>query len=145
MKKSLEAEKLAAATTTDPRWLSVVERDKKSDGDFYYSVKTTGVYCRPSCGARLARPENVQFHKTTDDAEKAGFRPCKRCRPSGLSLTEKNSAKIAKACRMIEAAEESIPLDTLSKAGGMSPYHFHRTFKGRHWAHARGLRGGAQV
>ena len=129
MKKSLEAEKLAAATTTDPRWLSVVERDKRSDGDFYYSVKTTGVYCRPSCGARLARPENVQFHKTTDDAEKAGFRPCKRCRPSGLSLTEKNSAKIAKACRMIEASEDPISLEKLSKAAGMSPYHFHRTFK----------------
>jgi AraC family transcriptional regulator of adaptative response/methylated-DNA-[protein]-cysteine methyltransferase len=129
MKRSLEIEKQAAATTADPRWTSVVARDKKSDGDFYYSVKTTGVYCRPSCGARLARPENVQFHKTTDDAEKAGFRPCKRCMPSGLSLTEKNSAKIAKACRMIEASEDPIPLERLSKAAGMSPYHFHRTFK----------------
>jgi AraC family transcriptional regulator of adaptative response/methylated-DNA-[protein]-cysteine methyltransferase len=129
VKKSPEIEKKAAATMLDPRWASVAARDKRTDGDFYYSVKTTGVYCRPSCGARLARPENVRFHKTTEDAEKAGFRPCKRCRPSGLSLDEKNSVKIAKACRMIEASEEPIPLDKLSKAAGMSPYHFHRTFK----------------
>ncbi len=129
MKRSLEMEKQAAATTSDPRWASIVARDKNSDGDFYYSVKTTGVYCRPSCGGRLAHPENVQFHKTTDDAEKAGFRACKRCRPTGLSLTAKNSAKIAKACRMIETSEESIPLEKLAKAAEMSPYHFHRTFK----------------
>src|ERR1700727_4014092 len=100
MSKATAAQELAKATQRDPRWHAVVERQGAADGKFYYSVKTTGVYCRPSCGARLARPENVQFHKTTDDAEKAGFRPCKRCMPSGLSLTEKNSAKIAKACRM---------------------------------------------
>src|ERR1700734_2680482 len=123
MKKSLEAEKLAAATTTDPRWLSVVERDKRSDGDFYYSVRTTGVYCRPSCGARLPRPENVRFYKTTEEAEAAGFRPCKRCRPAGLSLTARNSAKIAKACRLIENAEESLALEKLAGPFGMSPNH----------------------
>jgi AraC family transcriptional regulator, regulatory protein of adaptative response / methylated-DNA-[protein]-cysteine methyltransferase len=129
MNKSSEIEKRAAAITSDPRWASVAGRDKNADGAFYYSVQTTGVYCRPSCGARLARPENVQFHKTTDDAERAGFRPCKRCRPAGLSLTASNSARIAKACRLIESSEEPIPLEKLAKAAAMSPYHFHRTFK----------------
>jgi AraC family transcriptional regulator, regulatory protein of adaptative response / methylated-DNA-[protein]-cysteine methyltransferase len=129
MKKALKVEKQAAAVTSDPRWESVVTKDKDADGSFYYSVKTTGVYCRPSCGARLARPENVQFYKTTEDAEKAGFRPCKRCKPAGLSLTAENTAKIAMACRLIESAEESLLLERLAKATGMSPFHFHRTFK----------------
>lgn len=76
--KNLE---LAKAIMRDARWKAIVERNSESDGSFYYSVKTTGVYCRPSCGARLARPENVQFHATREHAQKAGFRPCKRCKP----------------------------------------------------------------
>ena len=73
----------AAAETTerDPRWADVLARNPKADGSFFYSVKTTGVYCRPSCAARLARPENVRFHASCADAESAGFRPCKRCKP----------------------------------------------------------------
>jgi AraC family transcriptional regulator of adaptative response/methylated-DNA-[protein]-cysteine methyltransferase len=65
----------------DPRWAQVLARDAGADGSFYYSVKTSGVYCRPSCAARPARPENVAFHLTAADAEQAGFRPCKRCGP----------------------------------------------------------------
>lgn len=65
----------------DPRWAQVLARDAGADGSFYYSVKTSGVYCRPSCAARPARPENVAFHLTAADAEQAGFRPCKRCKP----------------------------------------------------------------
>lgn len=72
---------LADAIGSDPRWIATMGRDASADGTFYYSVKTTGVYCRPSCAARPARPENVQFHSTCEDARKAGFRPCKRCRP----------------------------------------------------------------
>src|SRR6188508_1178672 len=68
-------------TALDPRWSAVVNRDATADGTFFYSVRTTGVYCRPSCKARLARPENVAFHASTKDAEAAGFRRCKRCRP----------------------------------------------------------------
>lgn len=79
---------LAAETVNDPRWASVVARNPEADGTFYYSVKTTGVYCRPSCAAWLARPENVRFHTTCEDAEKAGFRPCKRCKPNQPSLKE---------------------------------------------------------
>lgn len=129
MNKRMEIEKLAAETTSDQRWLSIVERNKESDGKFFYSVKTTGVYCRPSCGARLARPENVRFYATTAAAEKAGFRACKRCRPAGLSLTAANTAKIEKVCRLIESSEETPSLEELAKYAGMSIFHLHRTFK----------------
>lgn len=129
MTKQIQNEKLAAEITSDPRWQSLVARDKESDGKFFYSVKSTGVYCRPSCGARLARPENVQFFTTTEAAEKAGFRACKRCKPAGLSRTEANTAKIEKVCRLIELSEETPPLEKLAKYAGMSVFHLHRTFK----------------
>ena len=82
-------ERVAAARQTelDPRWASVVARDRAADGSFFYSVETTGVYCRPSCAARLARPENVRLpRRPAEDAERAGFRPCKRCKPDQLAL-----------------------------------------------------------
>ncbi len=84
MNRAPERAELAALTTGDPRWLAVVARDAGSDGKFFYSVKTSGVYCRPSCAARLARPENARFHTTCDDADKAGFRPCKCCKPDQM-------------------------------------------------------------
>jgi AraC family transcriptional regulator of adaptative response/methylated-DNA-[protein]-cysteine methyltransferase len=74
----------AEIVTRDPRWQSMVARDAAADGKFFYSVKTTGVYCRPSCAARMARPENVAFHATCAAAERAGFRPCRRCKPDAL-------------------------------------------------------------
>ena len=129
MNKAMEIEKLAIATANDPRWLSVVERNKTADGTFYYSVRTTGVYCRPSCAARLARPENVQFHPTPEDAEKVGFRACKRCKPKGPSLTQENATKIEKVCRLIERAEELPSLEQLAKYASMSVFHLHRTFE----------------
>jgi AraC family transcriptional regulator, regulatory protein of adaptative response / methylated-DNA-[protein]-cysteine methyltransferase len=79
----------------DPRWQAVAARDRNFDGHFYYAVKTTGVYCRPSCAARAAKPENVSFHLTCADAERAGFRPCKRCRPDEPALAEQHAAKVA--------------------------------------------------
>lgn len=75
------AEHDALPTEQDPRWKSVAAREAAADGTFYYSVATTGVYCMPSCAARLPRPANVRFHATREDAERAGFRPCKRCKP----------------------------------------------------------------
>ena|ERR1039457_46477 len=86
MSTSAENKHLADVTRSDPRWASVVAREPNTDGPFYYSVRTTGVYCRPSCAARLARPENVRFHATCKDAEDAGFRPCKRCKPNQRPL-----------------------------------------------------------
>jgi AraC family transcriptional regulator of adaptative response/methylated-DNA-[protein]-cysteine methyltransferase len=111
------------------RWAAVARRDRGADGVFYYSVRTTGVYCRPSCAARLPRRENVVFHATCADAERAGFRPCKRCRPNEPSAERRRAAAVAEACRLIETAEEIPSLDTLARAGGMSRYHFHRVFK----------------
>jgi AraC family transcriptional regulator of adaptative response/methylated-DNA-[protein]-cysteine methyltransferase len=105
MNASVKNAQLAAATAKDPRWASVVARNPEADGTFYYSVKTTGVYCRPSCAARLARPENVRFHPTCEDAEKAGFRPCKRCKPDQPPLAEQYASTVTEACRIIEESE----------------------------------------
>lgn len=111
------------------KWAAVVARDKDCDGEFYYSVATTGVYCRPSCPARRANRVNVRFHTTPAEAEAAGFRPCKRCRPDKPPQAEQSIAKIAAACRLIEEAEEEPGLEELAKSAGLSPYHFHRVFK----------------
>ncbi|KAF0811713.1 Bifunctional transcriptional activator/DNA repair enzyme Ada [Andreprevotia sp. IGB-42] len=119
----------AAATESDPRWAAVQARDRSVDGTFYFSVKTTGVYCRPSCAARLARPENVAFHATREDAERAGFRPCKRCKPDQPSLQEQYAAKVTAACRIIETAEVLPQLEELAAQVGISAFHFHRIFK----------------
>jgi AraC family transcriptional regulator of adaptative response/methylated-DNA-[protein]-cysteine methyltransferase len=113
----------------DPRWAAVVARDHSADGAFFYSVSSTGVYCRPSCAARLARPENVRFHATREEAERAGFRPCQRCRPDGPSRAEQCAAKVTAACRFIEEAESTPGLERLAQRAGVSAFHFHRMFK----------------
>ena len=115
--------------TEAERWDAVKRRDPAADGAFFYSVRTTGVYCRPSCAARLANRENVRFHLTCAEAERAGFRPCKRCRPNQASLGQRNAAAIAAVCRLIERAEEMPSVDALAKRAGMSRFHFHRVFK----------------
>jgi AraC family transcriptional regulator, regulatory protein of adaptative response / methylated-DNA-[protein]-cysteine methyltransferase len=111
------------------RWSAVERRDRTADGAFVYSVRTTGVYCRPSCAARRPRRENVAFHATCADAERAGFRPCKRCRPNAPALAEEHAAAVARACRLIEEAEETPGLAVLARAAGLSRFHFHRVFK----------------
>jgi AraC family transcriptional regulator, regulatory protein of adaptative response / methylated-DNA-[protein]-cysteine methyltransferase len=120
---------LAAATEGDPRWASVLARSAEADGTFFYSVRTTGVYCRPSCPARLARPENVRFHQTHEDAERAGFRPCKRCKPDQPSIAAHHAGMVTEACRLIEGAQRTPSLEELAAHVGMSPFHFHRVFK----------------
>jgi methylphosphotriester-DNA--protein-cysteine methyltransferase/predicted RNA methylase len=129
MNVSTKNAQLSGAAENDPRWASVVARDPEADGTFYYSVKTTGVDCRPSCAARLARPENVRFHTTPEDAEKAGFRPCKRCKSNQPTLVEQHAAKVTEACRFIEESENVPSLEELAKHVGLSIYHFHRVFK----------------
>ena len=124
-----KSEMLAAATVSDSRWAAVVSRDAAADGTFFYSVKTTGVYCRPSCAARAARPENVEFHATADAAERAGFRPCKRCKPDQLPLPEPHAAAVAELCRIIESAEQAPTLAHLATHAGLSTFHLHRVFK----------------
>lgn len=132
MATKVETAKIASAAervSKDPRWQSIVKRDQKADGSFFYSVKTTGVYCRPSCAARLARPENVEFHNSCADARQAGFRSCKRCKPDEVSLADQNKEKIATVCRLIESSEEEPTLQELADSAGLSTYHFHRLFK----------------
>jgi len=127
--KTPEKQAARAATLADPRWLAVQARDAQADGSFFYSVRSTGVYCRPSCAARPARPENVAFHATAADAERAGFRPCRRCRPDQPSLAEQQAAMVTAACRLIEQAETVPTLEQLAQPSGLSPFHFHRVFK----------------
>src|SRR5712672_1037940 len=129
MRPSAKNTQLATITENDPVGSSVVARDPQPPLKFCYSVKTTGVYCRPSCAARLPKPENVQFHTTCEDAENAGFRPCKRCKPNQASLVEQYAEKIASACRLIESSETAPSLGDLARNVAMSTYHFHRVFK----------------
>jgi AraC family transcriptional regulator of adaptative response/methylated-DNA-[protein]-cysteine methyltransferase len=128
--KTTEATRnVASFRNDDVRWEAVRRRDRAADGAFYYAVRTTGVYCRPSCSARQPRRENVEFHATPAAAEAAGFRPCKRCKPTAQGLAERHAAVVAKACRLIEQAEELPSLDDLARGAGLSPFHFHRVFR----------------
>ena len=113
----------------DPRWARVLARDRTVDGQFWYSVSTTGVYCRPSCPSRTANPKNVQLHDTLESAKATGFRSCRRCKPDGPSTDSENAALIAKACRIIETSEEEPSLEQLAGSVGLSPSYFHRIFK----------------
>ena len=119
----------AATIESDPRWADVVSRNAQRDGDFFYSVQSTGVYCRPSCGARAPRPENVAFHLKTADAEAAGFRPCKRCQPTAAPLGERRADLVARLCRHIDTADQAPNLAQLAQLSGLSAYHLHRVFK----------------
>src|SRR5688572_28265545 len=111
------------------RWRAIRSRDAAADGKFYYAVKTTGVYCRPACPSRLPRRENVSFHGSCASAERAGFRPCKRCRPNGTSRTQQLAAVVTQACRTIESSQRMPRLADLAAVAGFSPFHFHRLFK----------------
>jgi AraC family transcriptional regulator of adaptative response/methylated-DNA-[protein]-cysteine methyltransferase len=126
--KSIE---MAAQSFSDDesRWQSLLDRDPVADGAFVYSVKTTGVYCRPTCPSRLAHRKNIRFHTTCEEAEAAGFRACKRCNPTGESIAEHQASIVAQACRIIEESGEVPNLDDLARSVGMSSHHFHRVFK----------------
>ncbi|HEY3637503.1 MAG TPA: bifunctional DNA-binding transcriptional regulator/O6-methylguanine-DNA methyltransferase Ada [Rhizomicrobium sp.] len=108
---------------------AIRRRDRAFDGVFVFGVKTTGVYCKPSCASRPARSENMSFHTSPEAAERAGFRPCKRCRPEKRSDGNMFHDAVQRACERIRASEEPIPLKTLAKSVGISPFHFHRIFK----------------
>lgn len=113
----------------DPRWARIVARDPTADGHLWYSVITTGIFCRASCPSRTPHPRNVQLHDTLGSAKATGFRPCKRCNPDGPSIGSENAALVAKACRLIEESEEELSLNDLAEAIGRSASYFHRLFK----------------
>ena len=119
----------SAPAGDDARWAAVVARDPASDGAFYVCVATTGIYCRNTCSARLPHRANISFVETCGEAQAAGFRACKRCKPGEPSLIARHSATIAAAAREIEAAFEEPSLSQLAGRAGLSPHHFQRVFK----------------
>ena len=120
---------LSTDITQDRRWASIVARDKTADGSFWYSVATTGVFCRPSCPSRLANPKNVRFFESVAAAEAAGFRACRRCNPDGMSIEAANNAIVAKACKLIDEAVEPLSLAQIAESVELSAHYFHRLFK----------------
>ena len=113
----------------EAQWQAIIDRDRAADGKFFYAVKTTGIYCCPSCASRRARRENVLSFATAQSAEQSGYRACKRCKPSQLGLADRRAACVTAACRIIEATDEPISLNDLAAQVGTSAYHFHRVFK----------------
>ncbi|WP_435019823.1 bifunctional DNA-binding transcriptional regulator/O6-methylguanine-DNA methyltransferase Ada [Tundrisphaera sp. TA3] len=116
---------MTTQATDDPRWAAIVARDPTADGRFWYAVRTTGIYCRPSCPSRLPNRANVLFFDACDAAERRGFRACKRCRPGRPEAAD----PIVLACRAIEAADNPPGLESLARMVGLSPAHFHRRFR----------------
>lgn len=113
-------------------WEAVMARDKKQDGQFYFGVTTTGVYCRPSCPARRPLRKNVRFYATRAEAEHDGLRACLRCRPSAITTDDANRLRIRRLCEYIRLncqSGESLNLEELSGQTGLSPFHLQRTFK----------------
>ncbi len=115
--------------TDAERWQAVLDNDKQADDIFVYAVKSTGIYCRPSCSSKNPSRHNAEFFENPDQAEKAGYRPCKRCTPQSVPPDEINKNKIVQACRIIEDQETPIKLEDLANRVGMSKHHFHRLFK----------------
>jgi len=112
------------------RWRALCARDRSWDGRFVFAVRTTGVYCRPSCPARRPLRRNVSFFTEPDAAERAGFRACLRCRPRETGASETRAAMVAAACRLLaEDRDQPWRLAALAKAVGVSPRHLLRTFK----------------
>lgn len=116
-------------SSNEKKWQAVASRDPAADGHFFYSVRTTGVYCRPSCPARRPRRVNVAYHLTGEAASAAGFRPCKRCRPDGRTVGFDQAEAVIRACRLIEASDAAPKLNELAAAVSLSPSHFHGLFK----------------
>jgi AraC family transcriptional regulator, regulatory protein of adaptative response / methylated-DNA-[protein]-cysteine methyltransferase len=129
MTETREPDTARALARDQERWQAVKRRDPAFDGKFFFAVRTTGVFCRPSCASRPAKRENVAFFSTVAEAEKAGYRACKRCRPNKLDAPDPQIEAVKRACVRIEQAEEAPKLAELAAGAGLSPYHFHRIFK----------------
>ncbi|HTV66171.1 MAG TPA: bifunctional DNA-binding transcriptional regulator/O6-methylguanine-DNA methyltransferase Ada [Bryocella sp.] len=142
-------------TELQHKWQQVMARDARQDGRFVFAVRTTGVYCRPSCPSRRPRRESVEFFANPNDAERAGYRACLRCKPAEVSA---QARYVARARQLLDNAEGVVTLNALSKRVGLSPFHLQRLFKRatglspREYQSARrmqlvkaGLRGGGDV
>jgi AraC family transcriptional regulator of adaptative response/methylated-DNA-[protein]-cysteine methyltransferase len=129
LEKQPALELASGACQQDPRWEAFAKRDKAADGQFVAGVITTGIYCRPGCPARLPLRENVRFFANAREAERAGFRACKRCRPDAASIEERLTAAVRDACALIEVAEGTPDFEAVAAAAGISRHHLHRAFK----------------
>jgi AraC family transcriptional regulator of adaptative response/methylated-DNA-[protein]-cysteine methyltransferase len=118
-----------ALATDEARYQAILRRDARAEGQFIYGVVTTGVYCRPTCTARPALRANVRFLATAAEAERAGFRPCKRCQPRGVSPVERHARIVEAARALLESADGPVKLAALAANVGLSPFHFHRLFR----------------
>ena len=116
--------------TEEARWQAVATRDSRFDGTFVFAVRSTGIYCRPSCPSRRPRRAQVTFFPLPEAAESAGFRSCLRCHPKETSVTSPAVDAVRRACLHIEQhGDEPVTLQELSAFVGMSPYHLQRVFK----------------
>ncbi len=115
--------------TDDAKWSALLQRDMQSNGAFFYGVVTTGVYCRPVCSSRVPNRKNVRFFNTSEEAEEAGFRPCKRCHPNDSNKQDLQTLAVVKACRIIENADGPLYAGKIAGTVGFSTYYFHRIFK----------------
>ncbi|MGI9305732.1 MAG: bifunctional DNA-binding transcriptional regulator/O6-methylguanine-DNA methyltransferase Ada [Gammaproteobacteria bacterium] len=109
----------------DLQWQKIIRRE---ESDFIYAVKTTGIYCRPQCASKKPRRENAEYFARAEDAARAGYRACKKCRPEIRAETPPQNEWLAAACRALADAEGAPPLGELAAAAGMSARHFHRRF-----------------
>lgn len=115
----------------DSCWQAVCSRDSQYDGQFVFAVHSTGIYCRPSCPARRPLRRNVSFQRTPAEAEQAGFRPCRRCSPQGLSPAEQLDQLVSAACRLLDNSDKPLTLTQLAARIGLSASHLARAFKAR--------------
>jgi AraC family transcriptional regulator of adaptative response/methylated-DNA-[protein]-cysteine methyltransferase len=113
-------------TELQNRWQHVVERDARQDGSFVFAVRTTGIYCRPSCPSRRPRRDSVEFFPSPNEAERAGYRACLRCKPTEISS---QAQYVTRARQLLDNAEGVVTLAQLSKQVGLSPFHLQRLFK----------------
>jgi AraC family transcriptional regulator of adaptative response/methylated-DNA-[protein]-cysteine methyltransferase len=123
----------------DPRWARMVARDRTADGQFWYSVATTAVYCRPSCPSRGCNPKNVAFHDSLEAAKATGFRACKRCNPEGVPRDVANARLVEEVCRLIERSEEMPSLGDAGGCGGLEQEPFPSAVQGGNRIDAQGL------
>lgn len=122
--------RMAEQPDDEARWRAVAERDGAHDGAFVYAVRSTGIYCRPSCPSRRPRREHVAFFASPEAAELAGFRSCRRCLPAQARPADPQAGPVAAACRFIAAhLDESLTLERIGAAVGVSPHHLQRSFK----------------
>jgi len=126
---SSETAQQSPARTDDARWRAVLAKDRTQDGAFWFAVRTTGIFCRPSCPSRTPRRENVAFFDRAEDARAAGFRACLRCRPEAPAAHHPHADAVRRAIALADGADAPLSLGELADAAGLGRFHFARVFK----------------